>query len=276
MLRYLHIPKTAGTSFGDCLERIYPGTSFFFSGNLSKDLERYRKIPPRERRRITLFAGHSPRITGIPEIDALPTITLLREPIARVKSFCQHVSEGKSPYLLERFPPARFHLDDFLESGIEELANFQTRMFLGDANYALPMLEQASLVKQTMEILEHKITAFGIFEKLDTSLLMFRQTLGWREYPVCDRLNVRNASRLVTFNSAHIAKIRELNAIDMEVYQKACESFDTRIAQIFGSLERERSLFEHDERRSSLFWGIQNIRRHTRRRYVDKDIDHSF
>ncbi len=90
-IRLLHIPKTGGTSLQECLGRIYQGPRFLFSGDLKKDLEAYREMGPEKQANIVLFAGHSPRITGIPGIDDLPTITLFRDPVCRVKSFCQHV-----------------------------------------------------------------------------------------------------------------------------------------------------------------------------------------
>src|SRR6185369_13788670 len=92
-LRFLHIPKTAGTAFVDCLRRLYPGGHFAFTRGIAADVERYRRLDPGTRERITLFSGHAPRITGEPAIDGVPIVTFLREPILRTMSHCQHVSE---------------------------------------------------------------------------------------------------------------------------------------------------------------------------------------
>src|SRR5262249_50440355 len=94
-IRFLHIPKTAGTSFFACLRLFYPGETLFFADDWRKDIEWYQLLDPSHRERIALVGGHAPRITGEAGIDTLPTVTLLREPVSRVKSFCQHVSEGK-------------------------------------------------------------------------------------------------------------------------------------------------------------------------------------
>ena len=93
-IRFLHVPKTAGTSLTDCLNQFYKNRHYLFSGDLEKDKGRYQKISASKRAQISLFSGHAPRITGIPEVDILPTIAFFRDPVERVKSFCQHVSEG--------------------------------------------------------------------------------------------------------------------------------------------------------------------------------------
>jgi hypothetical protein len=266
------MPKVAGTSFQDCLERIYPGRSFNFSGDFPKDLERYNQIPCSDRTEITLYAGHAARITGIAEVDNLPTITLLREPIARVKSFCQHVSEGKSPYLLKAFPPAHFDLDAFLNSNIHELTNLQTRMLVGNPGYDLPAFDQATLVELAVEVLEHKIGAFGIFENFDASLLLFRRNLGWQEYPIYRKLNVRNTARLIAFQRAHIDQIREMNEMDIQVYQRAYALFDRQIRALSDGFEQEREFLQQAQKHSRLFWAIQRIRRRARCRYEEKTI----
>ena len=130
-LRFLHLPKTAGTTFTVLLERQYGSRrQFQFSGDGQHDRERFRAIPEAEKRKIVLFTGHASLVTGIPEADRAKIITILRNPVSRVKSFCHHVAEGKSPHLREAFPPESFDLDSFLVSGNPELYNLQTRILI--------------------------------------------------------------------------------------------------------------------------------------------------
>ena len=107
-----------------CLVKLY-GPFFRFTGHLSADLERFRSLSGEDRHALRLMVGHAPRITGESEVDDLPTITFLRDPIERVKSLCQHLSEGKNPDLRHSFPPENFCLDALLASGAIELDNFQ-------------------------------------------------------------------------------------------------------------------------------------------------------
>ena len=60
-----------------------------------------------------IVLGHAPITTCIKEADSATIITFLRDPVERVKSFCQHVYEGKSLHLKDSFPPELFNLMHF-------------------------------------------------------------------------------------------------------------------------------------------------------------------
>jgi hypothetical protein len=235
-IRFLHIPKTAGTSLFACLRRLYPGEDLFFADDWHADVERYRQLDPCQQERIVVFGGHAPRVTGEPAIDRLPTVTLLRDPVSRVKSFCQHVSEGKSAYLLEAFPPHAFDLDAFLASGNEELENMQTKALVGDVYHRLPDLEPRQIVERAVRVLADDLTAFGLVERLGESLMLFRHRLGWAAWPECGRLNERDRSKPLAFSRAQVRKIRALNALDIAVYQAAARIFRDRVAAVADDL----------------------------------------
>ncbi len=256
-IRFLHIPKTAGTSFTDSLARIYGGPRFDFSGNIQADRRRFRTLVPSRRDQLRLVAGHSPRITGIPLVDTLPTVTFLRDPIKRVKSFCQHVSEGKSPDQLDRFPPERFDLDEFLASGDVQLANFQTRMLLGQESYDLPQEDEQTLARAAWRVLSEDLAGFGLVEEFDKSLVLLRRKLGWQLWPVYRRLNVRDDAALLTFSDDQLATIRELNALDLLVYEQA----------------RQRLLEELERNADYVATGMVLFRRH--QDLLNQDVDSS-
>lgn len=223
-IRFLHIPKTAGETFSSILEKVYAEfPDFYFTGDCPADLYRYRALPEAERRQIRLIHGHAPLTTGIAEIDAVPVVTLLREPIARVKSFCQHVSEGKSPHLAKDFPPERFDLDAFLDSGDYELSNLQTKFLLSHGDLE-EIAEPSTAPQRAVDCLFNRIAAFGLMEYFEESLASFRRRFGWR-IPRYKRLNRKNTRRLIRFERRHIERIIELNRIDLEVYRVARERF---------------------------------------------------
>src|SRR5271157_80678 len=126
-LRFLHMPKTAGSTFTSCLEYQYSGKGhFIFTGDIKSDINRYLNLSEPTRQNIKLFTGHAPILTGIADADSAKVITFLRDPINRVKSFIQHISEGKSPEYLT----GPFDLNRFLESGFSDLSNLQTKMLI--------------------------------------------------------------------------------------------------------------------------------------------------
>ncbi|HEC27201.1 MAG TPA: hypothetical protein ENI67_07320 [Gammaproteobacteria bacterium] len=232
-LRFLHIPKTAGSTFSSILTKQYRGkVSFEFSGDNELDIKRFRELSLDEQKAVVLFTGHAPILTGLPEADDIAIITILRDPISRVKSFCQHVSEGKSPHLVASFPPESFTLDEFLYSGNNEISNLQARMLIDYERHRVePLVTSFSmqeLKNRALENLFEKVRCFGIQEYFDESLILFADTLGW-SMPFYEYQNRKDINRLLKFEDYHIERIQELNAVDIAVYQAAKEWFLDKI-----------------------------------------------
>ncbi len=247
-LRFLHLPKTGGTALSDCLQRIYggPGCCFRFTGNLEADLRRFAQWP--ERYRLRLFVGHAPHRTGVAEIDELPTITLLRHPVERVKSYCQHVYEGKSPELSDRFPPGKFALDQFLTGGDPQLDNLQVRMLTGHYFGPIDSSNQAGLVGRAIAVLEDELAGFGLSERFEESVLLWKLTLGW-PWPTFRRLNRRRGPAL-RFAGEQIEMIIRLNQADLALYDAATQIFRRRIDRHGQRIEQA---LPHLRRRQRLF-----------------------
>ena len=228
-LRFLQIPKTAGYTLATLLVRQYPGARWFaFSGECKPDTQRYLNLPEKQRQEIKLFLGHAPIRTGIPDADSAILITILRDPISRVKSFCYHVREGKSPYLLKDFPPQSFDLDRFLSSGTHELYNMQTKMLINTGIAHSPELlksmSAAAARDLALQNLCEVVSRFGIQEYFNESLILFGQFLNWN-MPFYLSKNRRDDTRVLEFKQRHLDQIAELNSIDMEVYRAAKEKF---------------------------------------------------
>ncbi len=247
-IRFLHIPKTAGSTFDECLFLQYLRPYllrrlFVFKGKLAEDAQRIDAMSPAVRGRIAICTGHAPLVTDIEVVDAMPTVTLLRDPVERVRSFCQHVSEGKSPKLYDPAANGVFDLDLFLAVHRVQLNNFQTRMLLGRGSYKLPHGDSDAIVAQGMNILESTLACFGITEDLDRSLLLFREVLGWQHWPVYRSRNVSNPQARIQFEARHVARIKELNRIDIALYELARELYDRRQEQYSAKFDRELPLF---------------------------------
>ena len=247
-LRFLHIPKTAGSTFSSMLRRQYLGKGHFvFSGFDDLDRERFAALPEAKKNRVVLFTGHAPLVTGVREADEATIITFLRDPVSRVKSFCQHVAEGKSPHLKEAFPPESFSLDAFLDSGNGELSNLQTKMLINGAQAASSVLidkmSPAEARDLALENLFSRVHRFGLQEHFDESLMIFARALDWST-PLYAALNKKSTARMIDFEDRHLERIAELNALDIEVYEKAREYFRaTLLPQVDPEkLERFRKL----------------------------------
>lgn len=235
----MHIPKTAGTTFTHILNSQYSQNRFQFTGDFQADKVRFSRLTSEEQKHITLFTGHAPLFTGIDFIDTIDTVTLLRDPVSRVKSFCQHASEGKSDYINELFSGTKFDLDSFLNKGILELSNLQTKMLVNTGKCAInfELTAEKALVTAVKNLTEN-IDAFGLVEYFDESLMLFKKKFKWQttyfnyfNLPNYNSVNTRDKTNLLNFEPHHIAKIKELNKLDIRLYNHAKEIFLERIDQ---------------------------------------------
>jgi hypothetical protein len=231
-LRFLHLPKCGGSTFSYVLTREYKGLrAFEFAGDHVADRARFEELKKQDPTPVSLFRGHAPIETSIAEADSPQTITLFRDPVSRVKSFCQHVSEGKSPQLVEQFPPATFDLDVFLESGLGELSNLQTKMMINCASCVddtqLNQLGLEQSVELALKNLDERIVIFGLVERYDESLIHFADYFGWG-LPIYAKKNIKSEKRLLTFEVRHLDKIRDLNQADGLFYERVKALFALR------------------------------------------------
>ena len=226
-LRFLHIPKTAGTTFTQVLNNEFRDKiKFQFTGDIKSDVIRLNSLSTDEQNSITLYTGHAPILTGIKHVDSIRTITFLREPVDRVKSFCQHVSEGKSAYLKRSFPPENFNLDKFLNTKeVFELHNLQIKMLVNKGACSVDFnMTPSEALTVALDNLFNKISAFGLVEYFDESLMLFKQKFNW-ELPIYKITNTKNMDKLIEFKPHHIERIKQINSLDIELYQQAQEKF---------------------------------------------------
>jgi hypothetical protein len=198
---------------------------FQFSGDSKADLIRLNELPSENRAKINVYSGHAPIETGINYIDSLDTITFLRDPIARVQSYCRHVFEGKSPQLVNLLPNKKFDLDEFLDKGFFELHNLQTKMLINKGEGASPLkISSIEAVNQAVDNLFNKIKAFGIVEYFDDSLFLFQHQFNWKA-PYYSIKNKSSNKQVLNFEKHHIKRIIELNQLDIDVYNIAKNKF---------------------------------------------------
>lgn len=208
----LHIPKTAGTSFSDVLQRAYPDqVAFFYRENNKlthpklKDRNRLRDpelLKELEDDGIRIIHGHAPGRWFLRSIrDQKRYWTWLRDPVERVISAYY--------YQLQRKAIGRDVKDDIggtLEqyARSEDNQNGQSRVLTG--------LDLS------------KMGFVGITERFDESLAL----LGFEEHQP-NKPRRRNKTK-PEVDPALKALIAELNAADIALYQQAVRLFEARRA----------------------------------------------
>jgi hypothetical protein len=126
--------------------------------------------------------------------------------------------------------PQAFDLDEFLCSDNGELSNLQTKLLLGRP---IEGLSESQAVDIAFGNLLEKITCFGIQEHFDESLALIARTLGVKPLAYGSR-NQRDPTLALRFDRSHLEKIIELNAIDLELYERARQTFTKRTGLLRG------------------------------------------
>ena len=233
---FIHIMKTAGTSFRTMLEET-PGLTFYpTKAELAQHPRRWYPTAPEllariERGEVDLAArqflcGHySANLT-----DALPgrwrTVTFLRDPVRRSLSMIAH-RHGKASRL-NRFvrPNISKWLDnaDFVEAQIRD---YQTKVFAipgaEDVNRAHP-IDDAAFARATARLAE--IDFVGLTEQYAASIGLFEAMAGVRFAP----LPHANRSRGYAATEDELARIRALVPYDLALYELARDKLRAQLA----------------------------------------------
>jgi hypothetical protein len=234
-LVFVHIPKTAGTSFTRYLEQSLAAPSLVakpFFGDISAiDIDN----PD-----LRLFAGHFFYSQIFPLKTTALYLTFLRDPLARVIS---HYNSWHNPNNLtqtwidaispDELAAVRFtqaaSLEEFILSDnayIEgQMQNVQT-LYLCDDPWSPDMLESAK------RNLSERMYYFGIVERFEASIALFRRRFG-NTVPYAVPLAHENRSRqdTVRLSARALNRVRKLNEKDYDLYDFAVRRFEELLAE---------------------------------------------
>ena len=129
---------------------------------------------------------------------------------------------------------------DFVGSRLtSEIYNFQVRLIAGADQPSVdsfPVLDESTLL-QAKQRLASDFLAFGITEKFDESLVLLSRSLGWKLFSrnlfYCKQNVTHNRKRLADVSPEIIDMIRRNNQLDQQLYEYACNLFNTRMKSSF-------------------------------------------
>ncbi len=245
---FLHLPKTAGTTMRRVLAREYRNARCYEIGeDVTGDIRTFRSRSWDADNAPNLVQGHMSY--GLHEFVPGPStyVTLLREPIRRALSDYHYVTSTPGHPIHEHVRD--LSLVEYFESGITgQLSNGQVRLLSGDnlpEDRGVPSnrrMESADFEKARAN-LDDNFTAVGVQERFDETLLLFRRRLGWR-WPFYIRENVTSRPyRREDIPDDDLARIRELNLLDIELYEAVRNKFDREIAAEGGAFARDLAAF---------------------------------
>jgi hypothetical protein len=251
-LIFLHIPKTAGTTLNCLLDKQYPSKYSCkihspYPHNFQDELNKISRVQKEE---INFFKGHM--AFGLHKILPQPStyITMLRDPVERVISLYYFILRTPDHYLYNLVREHQMSLKECISSRISsELENGQTRLLSGNLELAknqMGSFEPSSpeWLEAAKKNLENNFTAFGITERFDESLILFKRKLGWR-LPLYVKHNVnKNRPMKETISPDVIRLIEKNNELDIELYNYAKDYFEEQINQQCSNFKKELMTFK--------------------------------
>jgi hypothetical protein len=260
-LIFIHIPKTAGSTLRPIMDRHYPRRLIRKLDFLPRDLDALLLLPEPERSRIRVLQGHFP--FGVHEHLAVPAdyLTILRHPVDRIISMYYWI-HGNKDHVLNKLVRA-MSLKDFADSGFEITANHQTSLISG-----LTASSHSDALTVARRHLQHEITAFGLNERFDESLLLFKKRLGWKHVFYSRRNVTKGRPRSSEVPDSVLDLIRKHNSLDLELYEFARQTFEDTVSAMGPSFQDEVRRFQ----RINKLWSRFDKGRHALRRSLPAPV----
>lgn len=245
---FLHLPKTAGTTMRRVLDREYRNARRYEIGeDVTGDIRRFRAREWNRENAPNLIQGHMS--FGLDEFVPGPStyVTLLRDPLRRALSDYHYVTSTPAHPIYEHVKD--LSLREYFESGITgQLSNGMVRLLSGDHlpdDPGVPSKRQ--MQREDLERARHNLhsrfAAVGLQERFDETLLLFRRRLGW-SWPFYMRENVTSRSyRPEDIEPVDLERIRELNALDIELFESVQDSLRRDIDGEGAAFRRQLSAF---------------------------------
>lgn len=207
---FLHVPKTAGTSFRVMLQNQFDASEIFPNEKMIMELGGYPRYPElksnysEKLKQIKLLVGHYPLITGKLMGSDTKILAFFREPVERILSFLNYYRATDARYRESSF-------EHILESEKHQTANQQVKL-LSDG-YFERGVSRLEIAKKNLS----KLDFIGISESFEKSVLLAQKMFNW-DLKTIKKVNVTADKAVLSENL--IEKIREMNSEDCILYEE--------------------------------------------------------
>ncbi|MBN2527133.1 MAG: sulfotransferase family 2 domain-containing protein [Deltaproteobacteria bacterium] len=228
---FIHIPKTAGTSFRLKLyeifhqDQIYPNQQMI---RASKGYPHHRifwNMSGDEKTNIKVFMGHYPSIVHKLMGENVHRLVFLRHPIQRTISNLNHFrnlgAKHKNASLEQVYLKSKSHI-----------SNLQVRYFMkNDLDEDLDLSQPEALDREHLRIAKKNLSQcefIGITERFSESIELLNRMYDFNIQEIATRNVSRNREKV---SYSLMRQIRKDNKFDMELYRFALRLFQERLRQ---------------------------------------------
>ena len=220
LIIFLHIPKTAGTSLRDIIERNFDEKAIFTidGKNPRESIKLFNSLKSADKASFSLVQGHGEfgAIKDLPQ-KQIKYITFVRNPVERVLSYYSYILSDsfKRP---QAEVAESMSLKKYLISKCDwQMNNHQTRMIAGNVPPEYGACNEEVLERAKNNIISH-FHFVGIAERFDESILTMSKFLGWK-IPFYKKLNITR--KRITQDTLDEEKhlIEKENRLDLELYE---------------------------------------------------------
>lgn len=236
-LFFVHIPKTAGSTFQKFLSRVYEGDPCFCNVYPSWEDARGPATSYGWSGRLSAMAGHFQfglhlKAEVLPLIESeVRCITFLRDPVLRVVSQYNHLLNSDVPEhqdIIAKHPT----LEAFLaHPWTQDLQTY----FVSGWKHVDVLRDPDEVTRVSIENLRDQFASFGLTERFDESLILFAHALGW-PLPSYTSINLSSERarriRVEDLSPSLIARIENVNRCDLALYEYAQSLFSDRCSAV--------------------------------------------
>lgn len=238
-LIFLHMPKTAGTTLQDVIDRQFARDTIYnvrgsSIATVQASINRLRAAHLRCRRGPRCIKGHMPYGLAEQLSSRATYITMLRDPLERLVSDYFYTINKSSHRQHQWFHSENIGFADYVSRPDTYIRNLYTALLGADFDWNnlahWPVVDASSLAVAKQRIDDDVLTC--ITEHFDASLILLRSRFGWRDIGY-ERLNVTPGDKtpLPRLPADALALARRDNALDIELYEYARRQFSKRFSR---------------------------------------------